>query len=142
VAWSDPVDQQAWLDRAPVKSRGRFAAVLQTIRDRGYAIERLTQTGLVVRRLLAEFGPSALAPGVDSVLARHMIDLTIGDYLPHELQTAIRHPVDMIAAPVFDLHGHVIMGLVAQIAAELTRLELDTIGAQLRRGARRIAALI
>ena len=138
VAWAPTHEQNAWIDQAPEASRERFGLVLDTVRDRGFAIERLTETGLFVRKLFAELGPSALAPGVDSILARHLVDLSIGDYLPHELQSAARHPVDIIAVPVFDDDGTVVMSLTAHIVADLSRREIDNIAAGLRSGADRI----
>ncbi|MEV0366814.1 helix-turn-helix domain-containing protein [Nocardia fusca] len=136
IAFAEPDAQRAWLDRiGPVNPEftTRMRQVLAEIRDRQYAVERLSRAfGRVFTAL------HALSDEFDAIterLAAAVAELTVVDFLDDELAAGHEHPVAAISAPVLTSTGTVPLTLTAVLMRPLSTTETAAIGAVVRRAA-------
>lgn len=132
VAWATPGDRDAWLDEADPATRDRLVTVLDVVRDRGYAVERLADDSGPMLDMMAALRRSPVTDTIRRRLDDVLGELIAIDYLPDELSDDLA--VVTVAAPVFDHDGHVIASLVAcpdnrLSVAELTQLGNATVAA-------------
>jgi len=136
VAWSSTAEQAAWAARS-LSGDGavtpRIQAVLAAIRERGYTIERLTDPSARLIRVLSDLEDELLSDPVRPLLRDLLAELTSIDYLPVELSRDGDYPVGVLAAPVFDGNGKVLMELVVHPFSRLTGAEIEQTGARIVR---------
>lgn len=148
IAWSAAGSQRAWLEGIGKPSAAlsrRITAVLNEIRERGYAVERLSREYVRVYTALRALGGDAQATEPDAItarLARAFADLTVIDVLQPELTQDSAHSVATISAPVLDEDGVVSMSISAAPFADLTADAVERLGEQVRGAARRIEAQV
>ena len=126
VAWAPADEVQRWLDAAPEPARGRLRDVLDTIRDRGYAVERLTPDHAQMVDTLASLRNSPVSDSLRSRVDGLLTELTTIDYLADE--TVGQVAVVTVGAPIFDESGTVVASIVAVPDREMPADELHQIG--------------
>ncbi|MCV7380329.1 IclR family transcriptional regulator [Mycobacterium alsense] len=148
VAWSSPGARRAWLEgigRPSAALSRRMTLVLNEIRERGYAVERLTREYVGVYTALRALGGEAEPTAPDTIaarLARAFADLTVIDVLRAELTDDGAHSVATISAPVVDEDGVVSMSVSAAPFADLPAASVERLGERVRGAARRIEAQV
>ena len=145
VAWSTASAQRAWLEgigkpSAPLSRR--ITAVINEIRKRGYAVERLSHEYVQVYTALRALGGDGEPDAITARLARAFADLTVIDVLRAELTANSKHSIATISAPILDEDGVVSMSISAAPFAELDAAEVERLGEQVRVAARRIGAQV
>ncbi|BBX13615.1 MULTISPECIES: IclR family transcriptional regulator [Mycobacterium] len=120
--------------------RRRLAAVLDEVRARGYAVERLSREYVRVYSALQALAAEGEPDEITSRLASAFADLTVVDYLPGELDSA-EHRIANVAAPIHDTDGTVTMSVGASPFATMTPAEVSDLGAVVQETARRIESL-
>ncbi len=145
IAWSPAPAQRAWLEgigKPSVALSRRITAVLSEIRERGYAIERLSREYVQVYTALRALGPDGEPDAITSRLARAFADLTVIDFLSAELAENSAHRIATISAPITDEDGVVAMTISVAPFADVAAATVERLGEQLRAAARRIEAVI
>ncbi|OBG36809.1 IclR family transcriptional regulator [Mycobacterium alsense] len=148
VAWSASSAQRAWLEGIGKPSAAlsrRMTAVLNEIRERGYAVERLSREYVGVYTALRALGGDAEPTDPDTIaarLARAFADLTVIDVLRAELTDDATHSIATISAPVVDDDGVVSMSVSAAPFADLPAASVERLGERVRSAARRIEAQV
>ncbi|OBJ05205.1 IclR family transcriptional regulator [Mycobacterium alsense] len=148
VAWSASSARRAWLEGIGKPSAAlsrRMTAVLNEIRERGYAVERLSREYVGVYTALRALGGDAEPTDPDTIaarLARAFADLTVIDVLRAELTDDATHSVATISAPVVDDDGVVSMSVSAAPFADLPAASVERLGERVRSAARRIEAQV
>lgn len=148
IAWSAPGAQRAWLEGIGKPSAAlsrRMTAVLNEIRERGYAVERLSREYIGVYTALRALGGEADPTEPDTItarLARALADLTVIDVLRAELNEDGTHSIATISAPVVDEDGVVSMSVSAAPFADLSPASVERLGERVRGAARRIEAQV
>jgi DNA-binding IclR family transcriptional regulator len=145
VAWSAAGSQRAWLEgigKPSVALSRRITAVINEIRDRGYAVERLSREYLRVYTALRALGGDGDGEPdiITQRLAHAFADLTVIDVLRAELTANSTHSIATISAPIIDEDGVVSMSISAAPFTELAAGDVERIGEQVRTAARRIEA--
>ena len=143
VAWSSASSQRAWLEgigRPSTALSRRITAVLNEIRERGYAVERLSREYLRVYTALRALGGDGEPDAITQRLARAFADLTVIDVLRAELSENSTHSVATISAPIIDEDGVVSMSISAAPFTELAAADVEQLGARVRAAARRAEA--
>jgi DNA-binding IclR family transcriptional regulator len=120
--------------------RRRLSAVLDEVRNRGYAIERLSREYVRVYSALQALAAEGEPDEITARLASAFADLTVVDYLPGELDST-EHRVANVAAPIRDCDGTVTMSVGASPFATMTPAEVGDLGAAVRDTATRIESL-
>ncbi|MEV3964375.1 helix-turn-helix domain-containing protein [Nocardia sp. NPDC050193] len=136
IAFAAPDAQRAWFDRlGPVNPQftARMTQVLAEIRERRYAVERLSRAfGRVFTAL------HALSGEIDAITARlaaAVAELTVVDFLDDELADDHEYTVGAISAPVLTHTGTVPLTLTAVTMRALSTVEIASIGAEIRQAA-------
>lgn len=120
--------------------RRRLTAVLDEVRNRGYAIERLSREYVRVYSALQALAAEGEPDEITARLASAFADLTVVDYLSGELDST-EHRVANVAAPIHDADGTVTMSVGASPFAAMTPAEVGELGAAVRETATRIESL-
>jgi len=143
VAWSAVSARRAWLEGIGKPSAAlsrRITAVINEIRERGYAVERLSREYVGVYTALRALGGADEPDAITQRLARAFADLTVIDVLRAELATGNRHSIATISAPVTDQDGVVSMSVSAAPFADLAAADVERLGERVRAAARRVEA--
>lgn len=141
VAWSAAGSRRAWLEGIGKPSAAfsrRITAVINEIRDRGYAVERLSREYVQVYTALRALGGDGETDAITALLARAFADLTVIDVLREELAERGTHSIATISAPILDEDGVVSMSVSAAPFADLAAADVERLGEQVRAAARRI----
>ncbi|MEB3019641.1 IclR family transcriptional regulator [[Mycobacterium] crassicus] len=120
--------------------RRRLGEVLDEVRTRGYAIERMSREYVRVYSALQALAAEGEPDEITARLASAFADLTIVDYLPGELDSA-EHRIANVAAPIHDADGTVTMSVGASPFATMTPAEVCDLGAAVQDTAARIESL-
>jgi hypothetical protein len=145
VAWSAASAQRAWLEGIGKPSAAlsrRIIAVLNEIRERGYAVERLSREYIRVYTALRALGGDGEPDAITAHLARAFADLTVIDVLRTELTENGTHSIATISAPILDDDGVVSMSISAAPFADLAAAEVERLGERVRAAARRVEAQV
>jgi DNA-binding IclR family transcriptional regulator len=146
VAWSSPEMQDTWLrtiGEPTAMLRERIQAVLEAIRRRDYAVERLTRESVrVFSALLALSGGNDDIDLVTIQLARTLAEQTIIDVLDAEMAPGTSHNIATVAAPVRGPNGEITMSIGAAPFSSLEGPAVQALGEQVRAGAAHIQARI
>lgn len=145
VAWAGADAQKAWLEAIGQPSpamRRRMTLVFKEIRDRGFAVDRLTKDYLRVYTALRALSGDGEVDAITAQLARAFADLTVIDVLPDELDDVGSHSVAIISAPIADGSGAVTMSVAASIFATTDSARIHVLGEQVRQTAHDIEARI
>ncbi|MGV0626118.1 IclR family transcriptional regulator [Mycolicibacter minnesotensis] len=141
VAGAGENTKQAWLSGlgAPsLRLRRRLGAVLDEVRRRGYAIDRMSREYVRVytalQALVADGEPDEITARVATAFA----DLTQVDYLPDELAVAAEHRIASVTAPIRDAGGAITMSVGVVPFATMSPREIADLGAAVRATAVRI----
>lgn len=134
VAWAGDAERAAWLDRAATDDaeRRRREGALTAVRTRGFAV------GLEVPER-QQFGaavaatPDRPASEAAQTVGRALDDLARTEYQLADIVDDATYRVSVLAAPVFDRHGHVELALtLAGFDTPVTAGELRSLGSRLR----------
>lgn len=120
--------------------RRRLGAVLDEVRSRGYAIERMSREYVRVYSALQALAAEGEPDEITARLASAFADLTVVDYLPGELE-GTEHLIANVAAPIHDADGTVTMSVGASPFAAMTPAEVADLGAAVQETATRIESL-
>ena len=145
LAYSAARSQRAWLEGIGKPSAAlsrRITSVMNEIRERGYAVERLSREYMQVYTALRALGGDGEPDAITARLARAFAELTVIDVLQAELSETSTHSIATISAPIRDEDGVVSMSISAAPFADLAAVEVEKLGRQVRAGARRIEAYI
>jgi DNA-binding IclR family transcriptional regulator len=145
VAWSAASAQRAWLEgigRPSAALSRRITAVINEIRERGYAVERLSREYIRVYTALRALGEDGEPDAITARLARAFADLAVIDVLRAELAENGTHSIATISAPILDDDGVVSMSISAAPFADLAAAEVEWLGERVRAAARRIEAQV
>ncbi|PXW31725.1 UNVERIFIED_CONTAM: DNA-binding IclR family transcriptional regulator [Williamsia faeni] len=126
VAWSPENAITRWVDAAPAGARSRLRDVLDSIRERGYAVERMTPDHAHMVETLASLRDSPVSDSLRSRVDGLLTELTTIDYLSEEIVGRVA--VVTIGAPIFDDTGAVVASIVAVPNREMPADELQQIG--------------
>ncbi|GFG72540.1 IclR family transcriptional regulator [Mycolicibacter senuensis] len=143
VAEAGPQVRKEWvggLGSPSPRLRRRLGAVLDEVRNRGYAIERMSREYVRVYSALQALAAEGQPDEITARLASAFADLTVVDYLPGELDST-EHRVANVAAPIHDVDGTVTMSVGASPFATMTPAEVSDLGAAVRETATRIESL-
>lgn len=143
IAWSAVSARRAWLEGIGKPSAAlsrRIGLVINEIRERGYAIERLSREYIQVYTALRALGGETEPDAITARLARALADLTVIDVLRAELTENGTHSIATVSAPILDEDGVVSMSISAAPFATLAADEIERLGEQARAAARRIEA--
>lgn len=137
----DEEPRAAWLDLASSwkpSDREALAQGLAEVRRRGYAVDRVTQAGTHLRRVIEGLGSSVMSPRFYESITALLADLFPLQYREHELLDASGPlPVSVISAPVLDGHGDLVMSLSAHPLRPLRPDQVAHIGRDLVSAAQR-----
>jgi DNA-binding IclR family transcriptional regulator len=134
AAWADDAERNTWLESASPADTERDLRdeTLRVVRGRGFAV------GLEVPER-ERFGaaivstPDRQASEEARTVERALEDLSRTGYQLGEIADDVSHRVSVLAAPVFDRHGHVELALtLAGFDTPLTSDALRALGARLR----------
>ncbi|AWG62958.1 helix-turn-helix domain-containing protein [Mycobacteroides abscessus] len=145
VAWASTAARDEWFNAAgPVNDvyRARMPKILNEVQERGYGLERLSVPLLRVHAALLALTDGDGPDPVSARLAGAVADLTIVDFLSNELAQIEEQPLATISAPIFDLHGNVVMTVSAQPYKQLTLHEVRSIAAHVLDFAKHAGPLI
>ena len=145
VAWSAASAQRAWLEGIGTPSTAlsrRITAVINEIRERGYAVERLSREYVRVYTALRALGGDGEPDAITARLARAFADLTVIDVLRAELAANSTHGIATISAPIRDEDGVVAMSISVAPFADVAAAEVEQLGERVRATARQIEAQI
>ncbi|WP_081656322.1 MULTISPECIES: helix-turn-helix domain-containing protein [Mycobacterium] len=145
VAWADDQTHGAWLARlkaARPEFRSRMDEVLADVRDRGYAIERLSPEWLAVHTALQALSGHGDIDIVTTNLAAAIADGTVVDFLTRELHPGQLNEVAMVMAPVRNGDGAVVMSLSVIPFASLETTVLKELGQRMCRTAAELETVI
>ena len=138
MAWAAETEIAAWLDRAPrsAAERDRNRAMLDVVRSRGFAIGTASPAQRVFADTLVTLTDD---PRRDELRARvdELVDaLATDDYELSTIEPQATYSVGMVASPVFDGDGRVVVALVAMgFEPSLTAAEVLAAGEAVRAGA-------
>ncbi|HEY9311788.1 IclR family transcriptional regulator [Williamsia sp.] len=138
VAWSPDDEITRWVDAAPTGARHRLRDVLGEIRERGYAIERMTPDHAQMVDALASLRESPVPDSLRSRVDGLLTELTTIDYLADE--TVGQVAVVTIGAPIFDESGRVVASIVAVPNREMSADELRELGKTVSHAAGEVSA--
>lgn len=150
MAWAGPDEIDAWLRRlgpdATAAQRARFEAVLNAVRQRGYALGLEAVAKVKLSQALAE--APVTAGGDDRAHLRDIVEGLI-DELAHEesvlsdLAGGTAEPISHISAPVFGPDGRVVLALnLIDLPRQLTAEQIDRFASRLVDSARRVTKAI
>ncbi len=145
LAFGPPSSQRAWLEgigKPSVALSRRITLVLNEIRERGYAVERLSREYVQVYAALRALGGDAEPDAITARLARAFADLTVIDILGAELTTDNTHSVATISAPIRDEDEVVTMSISVAPFADLGAAEIEKLAQRVRAAAGRIESQI
>ncbi len=138
AAWDSPLEQRAWIERAPAAIAGRLEQVLAHTREQGFDVDwttpELTRAAQMVGSLPSDGLPDHVRGITDQLLAEFT---TIG-LAPAGAAAGKSQPVATIAAPVFDAHGRVALILSVHPLRPMTARQVDAAGQRVRRAADRL----
>ena len=144
IAYSPASSQRAWLQgigKPSAMLSRRITAVINEIRERGYAVERLSREYVRVYTALRALGGDAEPDAITARLARAFADLTVIDVLSAELTENSTHSIATVSAPILDEDGVASMSITAAPFANLAAVEVEKLGGQVRDAAQRIEAI-
>jgi DNA-binding IclR family transcriptional regulator len=140
-------DQDAlteWLSRRPTLpvqlDKSRLRRVVQECRHRGYLVESLTTTGLRLHSLMAGVAAYDLPPRVQDLIGEMASNLGERFYLDVDLLPRRRLPVNLIAAPTYDVDGRQELVLTLYVGESVTGAEVARRAAALRAAADGVTA--
>jgi DNA-binding IclR family transcriptional regulator len=141
VAWGDPDTVEAWYARSdrPVTGEDRawFEKVFDSVRERGYGVERLNEPILRIRHLLAEVATDPLAQRVQPAVLSLIHELGYHAQVVDELRAGERFPVNVVYVPVFDASARPVLNLSLHLVRDdMAYEEVDALAAELREVAR------
>jgi DNA-binding IclR family transcriptional regulator len=145
IAWSAANAQRAWLEgigKPSATLSRRIGEVINEIRERKYAIERLSREYVQVYTALRALGGDGEPDAITARLARAFADLTVIDVLHTELTEKSTHSIATISAPILDEDGVVSMSISAAPFTNLSAATVEQLGDQVRAAAQRIEAHI
>ena len=145
IAWSPAPARRAWLagiGKPSIALSRRITAVLGEIRERGYAIERLSREYVQVYTALRALGGDGEPDAITARLARAFADLTVIDVLRAELAESRTHRIATISAPITDEDGVVAMSISAAPFTDLAAATVERLGEQVRAAAQRIEDVV
>ncbi|MFC5751417.1 IclR family transcriptional regulator [Actinomadura rugatobispora] len=133
MAWADPGEVEAWLGRAPVAlDRDRVELGLATVRERGYALGRIS----AMRRVLGDRPASFADPRPDEGGDHDALVASISlhdDYDLPAIEPGREYDLGMASAPVFDSDGRVFVAITASgFSPGLTGRDVVDIGERVR----------
>lgn len=117
VAWSDDDAVEAWLSRAAesttTEELASWRSILGAVRAHGYsvAVEADARRGL--GHALEKLAETPSAASVRGTVEDFIAELGHGEYQLHDIESSRSYDVSMIAAPVFDANGDVVLAVVA-----------------------------
>ncbi|NNH72208.1 helix-turn-helix domain-containing protein [Nocardia uniformis] len=126
IAWAPEPDRDAWIAAADPTHRPRLTAVLDAIRTRGYAVERLADDSAPMLEALTALRHSPVTDPLRNRLNAMITDLITIDYLPDELTD--HNAVVSVSAPLFTA-TRVTASLVACPDTNLTAAQLESLAA-------------
>jgi DNA-binding IclR family transcriptional regulator len=133
LAWGTPVEQEAWLARAPYsrQEKKHEQTILETVRARGYSVTLRTPTYPYYQEVVAD---AAGRPPAAAQMALRAVTAQLGhEYHLGEIDATAVYDVAMIAAPVFDTEGQVLLAIAASgFPGPLTAQEIQHHAKQLR----------
>lgn len=138
IAFSLASSRRTWLEgigKPSVALSRRIKLVLNEIRERGYAVERLGREYLQVYTALRALGGDAEPDAITARLARAFADLTVIDILGAELTEDSTHSVATISAPIRDEDGVVAMSISVAPFADLPAAEIEKLAQRVRAAA-------
>lgn len=138
VAWWGADAQKEWLQAIGTPSRQfqqRMTLVLNSIRQRGYVVERLTPQYERVYTALRALCVDGEIDEITAQLARAYADLAVIDVLDSELSDDAAHSIATMSAPIRNADGVASMTVMAAVFATRDGDAIRTLGAQLRRTA-------
>jgi DNA-binding IclR family transcriptional regulator len=128
VAWGDAAE---WLARST--DPAALALVLEAVRARGYSIALEVETRIRLGQALDELAAAPSSAALQANVGTLVEDLGRRRYHVRELADDERYDVSMIAAPVFDAAGEVLLALtLIGFSPSLTGREVAAVGAQVR----------
>lgn len=136
AAWLPEDERERWLrpdgQEPPPAQRARYDAVLTSVRERGYTVERLSQGAVRLGRALPELAEDVAAEERLRAMVDDLLnELQQRDYLPEELLRS-PIPVSIIAGPIFGGDGVVELNLALHVARTMTPNEVQRYGQRLR----------
>ncbi|MFI6869520.1 helix-turn-helix domain-containing protein [Nocardia sp. NPDC050406] len=126
IAWAPEPARTAWIESADAAHRPRLTAVLDAIRTRGYAVERLADDSAPMLEALTALRHSPVTDPLRHRLNAMITDLITIDYLPNELTD--HNAVVSVSAPIFT-DTRVTASLVACPDTNLTAAHLESLAA-------------
>jgi DNA-binding IclR family transcriptional regulator len=113
MAWATDADIAAWLARGPYgteERRAEYLALLETVRERGYAVTVHNALSERIDAVLAQQSATPRDEGLQAELTRLIGELGPGSFeskAVDSIDPAARHDLAQMSAPVFDGRGHV-----------------------------------
>lgn len=142
VAWEPAPVRRAWIERSGITDasvKERLASSLAAIRDRGYAIERMSASARQVLELARDLRADLVSDAMRDSIDRLLGEITSASHLPDDLRRAPRAYVSTIAAPVFDRAESVAFSISVHPFRAVSGRRIEQIGAALVRATERIS---
>lgn len=141
MAWEPAAVRRAWVERAGIANaslRERLEATLAAIRERGFAVERMTESARPVLELAKNLPTDVVSDDMREIINRLVVEITSPRHLPDDLRAAPKAHVSTIAAPVFDRTRRVQINLCVHPFQALPGRRIEQLGRALRQAAGRI----
>jgi DNA-binding IclR family transcriptional regulator len=139
VAWEPKGVRRAWIERSAIHSpslEARLEQSLGVIRERGYAVERMSASATRALRLVATLRGDEMSGSMRAVIEQLLVEISTVDYPP---RVRAKHPVSTIAAPVFDERSRVALTLAAHPFVDLPSRRIEYAARVVTRIAARIS---
>jgi DNA-binding IclR family transcriptional regulator len=146
VAWGDDDALEEWLSRsAKPASRGdvaRWRELRTGLRERGYGVERMSETSGSVRRLIGELADEQLTPSVKQLLGRLIDEIGPSHYLPSDLDGNDKLPISVIYAPVLGETGVAEMSIALNLFREMSPRQIKRAGEAIAASGQRLSTVL
>jgi DNA-binding IclR family transcriptional regulator len=116
VAYLEPREQQAWLDRlgptATQKDRDNYMQAATQAGKRGYTIELETPTRQQIGMLMGQLAQDPRSEELNTQLQQLVLQLGSEEHTLTELEPGRTYEVNNIQAPIFDHRAQLVTGLI------------------------------
>ncbi len=136
IAYESAESQAAWIAQAPDSIRSRLRQVLQTVAERGYSIERMTDDHVAMIEALGTL--DSVSDRLRARVGDLLTELSAIDYLPAELDGEVAAVT--VGAPIIDSSGLVVASIVVCPNTTLPAADLRTLAEAVHAAASSISA--
>ena len=146
VAWGEDGALEEWISRSATPASraevARWRELRNELRERGYGVERMSETSGRVRRLIGELADEQLTPSVKQLLSRLIDEIGPSHSLPSDLDGNDKLPISVIYAPLLGETGFAEMSIALNLFREMTPRQIKRAGEAIAASGRRLSTVL